>query len=50
METLSGTISGAYGIGLVQKSRMDIIFNRTFMQLIKQIKRIFDPEKYLKQE
>jgi glycolate oxidase len=49
METLSSIISGAYGIGLVQKSHMDIIFDRTFMQLIRQIKRIFDPEKYFKQ-
>jgi glycolate oxidase len=41
---LGGTISGEHGIGLVQKDYMDIAFGNTQMQLMKQIKNIFDPK------
>lgn len=41
---LGGTISGEHGIGLVQKSYMDIAFNEIQMRLMKEIKGIFDPK------
>ncbi len=40
---MGGTISGEHGIGLVQKDYMDIAFSHTQLQLMKQIKHIFDP-------
>ena len=47
VKQLGGTISGEHGIGLVQKSYMDIIFDQTSMHLMKQIKQIFDPNNIL---
>jgi glycolate oxidase len=47
VKRLGGTISGEHGIGLVQKNYMDIIFDQTSMQLMKQIKQIFDPKNIL---
>ncbi|KAG4075179.1 hypothetical protein HA402_015426 [Bradysia odoriphaga] len=47
VKKLGGTISGEHGIGLVQKNYMDIIFDQTAMQLMKQIKQIFDPKNIL---
>ncbi len=44
---LGGTISGEHGIGLVQKEYMDIAFDNTQLQLMKQIKHIFDPNSIL---
>lgn len=41
---LGGTISGEHGIGLVQKNYMDIAFGNTQMQLMQQIKNVFDPK------
>lgn len=41
---LGGTISGEHGIGLVQKEYMDIAFNPVQMNLMRQIKNIFDPQ------
>lgn len=41
--SINGTISGEHGIGYVQKNYMDIAFNNTEMQLMKNIKNIFDP-------
>ena len=41
---LGGTISGEHGIGLVQKEYMDIAFNDTQMNIMKNIKKIFDPK------
>lgn len=41
---LGGTISGEHGIGLVQKSYMDIAFSTAQIQLMKNIKRVFDPK------
>jgi glycolate oxidase len=40
---LGGTISGEHGIGLVQREYMDIAFNAAQLQIMKQIKSIFDP-------
>ncbi|MEJ6799187.1 MAG: FAD-linked oxidase C-terminal domain-containing protein [Crocinitomicaceae bacterium] len=40
---LGGTISGEHGIGLVQKPYMDIAFNEVTMDLMRGIKKVFDP-------
>ncbi len=39
---MGGTISGEHGIGLVQREFMDIAFSDAQLQLMKQIKRVFD--------
>ncbi|PWT78282.1 MAG: FAD-binding oxidoreductase [Bacteroidetes bacterium] len=44
---LKGTISGEHGIGLVQKEYMDIVFNENQLDLMRQIKKIFDPNNIL---
>lgn len=44
---LGGTLSGEHGIGLVQKEYMDIVFDKTQMRLMKEIKKIFDPNNIL---
>lgn len=44
---LGGTLSGEHGIGLVQKEYMNIIFDSTQMRLMKEIKKIFDPNHIL---
>lgn len=41
---LGGTLSGEHGIGLVQKSYMDIAFNDVVMDLMRGIKKVFDPK------
>ncbi len=41
---LGGTISGEHGIGFVQKEYMDIAFNNVQMDIMRQIKHIFDPK------
>ena len=41
---LRGTISGEHGIGLVQKSYMDIAFSPKSLELMKSIKSVFDPK------
>jgi len=40
---LGGTLSGEHGIGLVQKEYMDIVFDKPQLRLMREIKRIFDP-------
>ncbi len=40
---MGGTISGEHGIGLVQKEYMDIAFSAVQLQLMRQIKHVFDP-------
>ncbi|MBS1741709.1 MAG: FAD-binding protein [Bacteroidetes bacterium] len=47
VKSLGGTISGEHGIGLIQKEYMDIVFDEPGMQLMKGIKRIFDPNNIL---
>lgn len=41
---LGGTISGEHGIGLVQKEYMDVVFTSRHLQLMRAVKRVFDPE------
>jgi glycolate oxidase len=44
---LGGTISGEHGIGLIQKKYLDIVFNETQLNLMRQIKKVFDPNNVL---
>ncbi len=44
---LGGTISGEHGIGLLQKNYLDIVFNETQLQLMRGIKKTFDPNNIL---
>ena len=41
---LGGTISGEHGIGLVQKPYMDIAFPKVTLDLMRSIKKVFDPK------
>lgn len=41
---LGGTISGEHGIGYVQKGYMDIPFSPIELNLMKQVKQVFDPK------
>lgn len=41
---MGGTLSGEHGIGLVQKQYMDIAFAPIQMNLMREIKRVFDPK------
>ena len=41
---LGGTISGEHGIGLVQKPYMDIAFPEITLDLMRSIKKVFDPK------
>lgn len=43
-KSLNGTISGEHGIGLVQKEFMSIVFSDIELNLMYQIKKIFDPK------
>ncbi|MEO6454075.1 MAG: FAD-linked oxidase C-terminal domain-containing protein [Ginsengibacter sp.] len=47
VKCLGGTISGEHGIGLVQKNYMDIVFDKTHLDIMKGIKKIFDPNNIL---
>ena len=44
---MGGTISGEHGIGLVQKPFMDIAFPEVTLNLMREIKRVFDPKNIL---
>ncbi len=44
---LGGTISGEHGIGLIQKTFMDIVFQEKQLELMRQIKKAFDPNNIL---
>ena len=44
---LGGTISGEHGIGWVQKGYMDIVFDNKQLELMKGIKKLFDPNNIL---
>lgn len=44
---LGGTISGEHGIGLIQKSYMNIVFDEANLRLMRQIKKAFDPNNIL---
>lgn len=41
---LGGTLSGEHGIGLVQKEFMDIAFPEISLELMRKIKKVFDPK------
>lgn len=43
VKSLGGTISGEHGIGIVQKEYMDIVFDPPALELMRQIKKAFDP-------
>jgi glycolate oxidase len=47
VKNLGGTVSGEHGIGLVQKSFMDIVFNEKQIELMRGIKKVFDPNRIL---
>ena len=44
---LKGTLSGEHGIGYVQKEYMPIAFSEMELQLMKGIKKVFDPNNIL---
>lgn len=43
VKNLGGTISGEHGIGLIQKGFLDIVFEEKQLQLMRDIKKVFDP-------
>jgi len=47
VKELGGTISGEHGIGLIQKSFMPVMFDKVTMELMKGIKKVFDPNNIL---
>jgi len=42
-KSLGGTISGEHGVGLIQKDYMDIVAGKANLELMRGIKKIFDP-------
>jgi glycolate oxidase len=44
---LGGTISGEHGVGLIQKSYMNIVMKEANLRLMRDIKRAFDPNNIL---
>lgn len=47
VKSLGGTLSGEHGVGLVQKEYMSIVFDNVQLRLMKEIKKIFDPNNIL---
>ncbi len=47
VKELGGTISGEHGVGLVQKGFMDIAFDDANLQIMRAIKKAFDPNNIL---
>jgi glycolate oxidase len=47
VKQLGGTISGEHGIGLIQKGFMDIVFEERQLQIMRDIKKVFDPNNIL---
>ena len=47
VKSLGGTISGEHGVGLIQKSYMDIVTNTANLHLMRSIKQAFDPNNIL---
>jgi glycolate oxidase len=47
VKKLGGTISGEHGVGLVQKEFLPIMFDEIQMRLMKQIKKVFEPNNIL---
>jgi glycolate oxidase len=50
VKKLGGTLSAEHGIGLIQKSFMDIVFEEKQLELMRQIKKAFDPNNILNAE
>jgi glycolate oxidase len=44
---LGGTISGEHGIGLIQKPYLKTVFQETNLRLMRNIKKVFDPNNIL---
>jgi len=44
VKELGGTISGEHGIGYVQRDYMDIMFSEEHLNLMRSIKKVFDPK------
>ncbi len=47
VKQLGGTISGEHGIGLIQKTYMDVVFEKKQLDLMRGIKEVFDPNNIL---
>jgi glycolate oxidase len=47
VHSLGGTISGEHGIGLIQKPYMSVVFNHASMEIMRGIKKTFDPNNIL---
>jgi glycolate oxidase len=47
VKSLGGTISGEHGVGLIQKGYMDIVFDAVQLRLMREIKKVFDPNNIL---
>ena len=47
VKRLNGTISGEHGVGLVQKEYLPIVFDDVQMNLMRSIKKVFDPNNIL---
>ncbi|MET0637120.1 MAG: FAD-linked oxidase C-terminal domain-containing protein [Chitinophagaceae bacterium] len=47
VKSLGGTISGEHGIGLIQKPYMSIVFKEAQLELMRGIKKVFDPHNIL---
>jgi glycolate oxidase len=47
VKDLGGTISGEHGVGLIQKGYMDVVFDDATLQLMRGIKKLFDPNNIL---
>ncbi|HNL40256.1 MAG TPA: FAD-linked oxidase C-terminal domain-containing protein, partial [Saprospiraceae bacterium] len=43
VKSVGGTISGEHGVGLVQRPYLDLVFSKTELRLMRQIKKVFDP-------
>ncbi len=48
--SLCGTISGEHGVGYVQRTYMDTVFNEAQMNIMRGIKKVFDPKGILNPE
>lgn len=47
VKSLGGTISGEHGIGLIQKSYLPVVFESATLEVMKGIKKAFDPNNIL---
>ncbi len=47
VKSMGGTISGEHGIGLIQKEYMPIMFDDVTLNLMRSIKKVFDPNNIL---